>query len=732
MAVSQANSGMSQSSRRFIFGINVAINVVLAVIVLGFAVWGAGRIGAKFDASSAGANSLSPRTVGLLRDVSENVTITGLYSTVAKELRKHAEKHRAGVADLLDLYETAGRGKVSVAMIDPATQQADVQKLLKRLGDKAAYKDEFKPHIDAITAFPTLSQKIAAFLQGEVTQFDEMAKKDEAVLRVAGVPASKRAFQSTIRALGDLDKDLEELKAAEIPRYGSATKLVKEKLEEIRTAMQQSSDWFATNAPQLMNISTESRNYLAGARERYATLIAEIDGVVQNLNALKPCKLEEVYDGLKSGENILVETASEAVAVSGNDVWSYPTDNRPPAADGDRLVFTGESAVSSAILKLTQKEKTAVVFVRFGGDALLKPDFSKINPMQQQMPQARMGRLNELMMKENFATEEWDVAASPTPPKVEGAKKTIYVVFPPLPPQPSPQNPRPMGLAPEQRTAIQNAVAESGLAMFVAGWMQPQGQMGMFMPRMYEFNDFLKANWGAEVQADYLVLQFTPNPEKPGLWMPAQRGQQAMLVGAPDAMRFTDQEIAAPLQSLPGAFLAASPIKLAKPDSRPAGITLEPIIQTPDKESIWAFNNLQRVSEDFNKKQGTTRHEDDLTGPLVLGVAGKSDKARVVIFGCEDFVNDSMLEAGGLALVGGQLTLASLYPANKDLFINSLHWLTQNSNRIAVGPSQGDVPRLDRLKEDSTATMCRVFLVAILPMLAVVVSLAATWLLRGR
>lgn len=50
MAVSQSVGGMSQSSRRFLYGLNVAINVVLAVIVLGFAVWARG---AKFDASSA-------------------------------------------------------------------------------------------------------------------------------------------------------------------------------------------------------------------------------------------------------------------------------------------------------------------------------------------------------------------------------------------------------------------------------------------------------------------------------------------------------------------------------------------------------------------------------------------------------------------------------------------------------------------------------------------------------
>ena len=73
-----------------------------------------------------------------------------------------------------------------------------------------------------------------------------------------------------------------------------------------------------------------------------------------------------------------------------------------------------------------------------------------------------------------------------------------------------------------------------------------------------------------------------------------------------------------------------------------------------------------------------------------------------------------------------------MYPATGDLFLNALHWLTKDSTRIAVGPSQGDVPRLDKLKHDGTLVFSQIFLVAILPLISVAVTGLFTLLIRAR
>ncbi|MFN0138072.1 MAG: Gldg family protein [Phycisphaerae bacterium] len=732
MAVSNTQgSAMSQASRRTLYSAVFILNCALFLVVLVFAVWGAGRLGWKKDVSSAGTNSLSQRTVQLVRDLGENVTVTGLYSTALKEVRPHAEKHRNKVADLLDLYETAGRGKVSTKMIDPQSQPQEVEALLTRLAEKPAYKDEAKPHADLLAAFPQTSQKISGLLKPELTQLDEIIKNNEALDRVTIVQNVRRAFGESLKALDAVSEDLATLKAGPIPRYQTAVDAVKQQIEQMRKILQESGDWLSANGPSMPGVTADARTFFAGARDRYTPLITELDDQLKRLSELKPVKLDEVYNELKSGENLLVETEKEAIAVSGNDVWIQPRDGRPPAPDGDQLAFSGEAAVSSAVLKLTQKEKTAVVFVRWGGEALLTPDFSKFNPMQQQMPQARCGKLNELMTRENFVTQDWDVQTSPTPPAIEGAKRTIYVVYPPEQTPPSQQNPRPQGMSPEQRKAVLDAVAQSGMAIFMVGWNQPQGPMAM-MSAGYEYADWLSATWGIQPRTEYLAMHFQPNPQQPNLWMPAQRGQQAMVLNFPEPLRYSEHEIVRPLQSLPGGILAAAPLMLTAAESRPAGVTVEPLLEIPASENVWAFSNIQRVSEDFGKKQGTQRYEDDMPSPLVLAAAASSGDARLVVFGSEDFVNDNMIDAAGLALVGGSLTMARIYPANGDLFINALHWLTKDSNRIAVGPSQGDVPRLDKLKNDGTLVFSQIFLVGILPLISVAVTGLVTLLIRAR
>jgi hypothetical protein len=668
--------------------------------------------------------------VQLLQGLEQDITITGLYSTALSEIRPHAEKHESRVADLLDLYETAGRGKLTTHTIDAGESPDKVAALLTRLIEKPAYKDEAAPHAEALEAFPETGGRIAELMQNELGAIERLAGADPRVTQMRTLGIIERNFRVMMRKAQDTQADVQALQNEEIPRYGQAVDLVSDYLEQTQQVLQDAQGWITGDGVNEPGISEETRAFFAGATGRYQPVLTEIETELDQTKDLEPVKLEELHGNLTRENPVLVETAEEALVLAYEEVWPWRMDqNAPPPPDGDRRDFAGEQAISSAILKMTQKEKTAVVFTRFGGQSLLTaPMPPQGNPMMR-MPQAPYQIVNELLQKENFVTEEWDVQTQVEPPEIEDAARVIYVVFPPQAPQQSnPMRPAPTPpINAEQKQRIYDAVTESSMAVFLTSWQPPTSPFNP-TPAKYELNDYLKSDWGIEVTDSHLALEFVPNPQTEGLKYPAGRGA---LISS-NVFQYTAHPIGEPLRGLPAALQMVAPLGLVSGDDRPEGVTVETIIDVPPSEDVWAIGNLGRINEDLQKNQGTRQYDDDIPSPFPLAVAATSEKgSRLVVLASDSFIADSVLNMSQMVLVGGGLRMAKLYPGNPDLFINALHWLTGEADRIAVGPQPSDVPRLDELKDDGTLTFTRVFLVAIWPGLALLVG-AGVWLMRRR
>jgi hypothetical protein len=102
----------------------------------------------------------------------------------------------------------------------------------------------------------------------------------------------------------------------------------------------------------------------------------------------------------------------------------------------------------------------------------------------------------------------------------------------------------------------------------------------------------------------------------------------------------------------------------------------------------------------------------------------------VVVFGSQVFAADEVAQANAVQQVGNHYVVGPAYPANADLFINALHWLTGEADRIAVGPRRGDLPRLSGLNE-TWAGILPWFLVGVWPALALVAGVGM-WVVRRR
>jgi len=348
--------------------------------------------------------------------------------------------------------------------------------------------------------------------------------------------------------------------------------------------------------------------------------------------------------------------------------------------------------------------------------------------------------MNGLLDKAGFVTQEWDVSTQKTPPKVENAARTIYVVLPPEPPpQSDPRRPAPKaGMTPEDRQAVLDAVGASGMAVFLAGFMPPTapypGAAGA-----YEYADYLKSKWGVEVAYNELALHFMPHPERKDQWMPARQPQ---LLSTDDVIRLTDHPISAPLAADRAAFVLAAPLRLLPPESRPAGEKIDVVAEVKKTSDAWAASDLSSLEQQFKRTQGVRPGPTDSLAPFPIAVAATRETAgegtttapakpeRLVVFSSEHFAEDSLAQASGLQQRGNALMLGPLYPANTDLFINALHWLTGEADRIAVGPRKGEIPRLAQLDEAWSARLPWL-LVGVWPALALVVGFGV-WVVRRK
>ncbi len=720
---------MNARNRRLLYSLNVILAAALALLLVVLATWGAGRLGWRADFSASGVNSLSPRTIALLRELPEDVSVTGIHTSALREMRPFAERRRERMSDLLELYESTNRGKVKTRMIDAQSDQAALKALLAGLREKPEYKDESKPHQTAIESFKELSPRLSQALSAEASEMTRLLETAPNLGRVREFVIVQRNFSSIAQDGQSLTDEIQELLNEEVPSFARAVQNVNEHLSRASTVLKDSSAWMTGESQASRDLTPDAKSFLAAAAGRLAPLLTEVDALVTKSSNLPRAKLEDAVSTLKRGDSaIIVETPREVRVIPSEDIWVMNFDpNSPRPADQDPADFGGEQAVSSAILQLTKKEKVGVVFVRFGGESAIRPDFSRFNPAMGQLPRAPYGILNDVLQKENFVTAEWDVSTQPTPPPVEGVTKTLYVVLPPEPPgQPNPMQPTPQaGISPQQIKQVTDAVAAAGMAIFLTGWAEPQrGRFGgMGGPGSYEYAEYLKTAWGIDVQYRYLAVHFAPSVEKPDLWVPAS----GLLLDT-SILKVAEHAIVKPLRGVEIGLHMVCPLRAT--ETLPAGVSCEPLLSVETADRVWAFDDIARVEQDLQTRRGTTRGETDITPPFHVAVAASGEGGkRVVVFASERFAGDALLSQ--MTLNPATLRVFAAYPGNQDLFLNAIHWLTGDASRIAIGPRRGAAPRLEGLKDPAQATFWKVFLVSIWPATALLAG-AGVWMIRRR
>lgn len=706
-------STMTVSARRWTVGTMVAISVLLAALLtalLQLLVFKTGRP-LKWDLTSSGINSLSAGTRNVLASLEdEKIHLTSLY--LETDIESAAQKkYRQAVDDLLRLYQVENPSKVERAWINPLKDQVKLGQLLERVRELPDFKKDAEAYVAAIKRFEDdIFKPFAAALQGFV---DELSAIDQSATLAGGGPGSTgltRALKSWLEAGNRVAQDVQSIMDQKLPKYSAATDRILSFYEPVGGKMEivigsmadqllQSEEWSEPAKQVLAKMKTDLRPWVDKLKSEQET--------IQNLPALA---IDELERALQQNNVVVVESKDGAKALSFEELW-------PPLREGDfadpndfeKRRFAGEGAITPTILQLVQREKSAVVFVHFGGERLFGAGGFG--------PNARGGAMTAMkaeLEKLNYQVAEWDVKQTQEKPKLDPVpKRTLYIVLRPAPemgPQGLPSGP---GMGPTQREAVLGAIKESGRAIFLTGWMT-------FGPK-YEYHDFLSKEWSIDVEGQSLVV--TAIPTGPGVWGLSQNF--AML----STVVFRDHALTEGLEFLQNECIFPLTTIINPAKEKPEGVTISELASTPASEDIWAVKDPPSFVDRYRDEQKTRRATDDPAGPFAVALAAEKGEGKIVVLAVgEPFLHDNLAVENVLVMGPGGLQVRRRAPGNFAFFTNILHYLDDTLQWLNIG-SPVDTSRIEIAQKD--LNLWRVLSIGVFPALAILAG-GFTWYVRRR
>jgi uncharacterized protein YneR len=714
MAVAGEQQAAGASGRRLAWGANVFVASALVIGIAGILQVMAYQAHAKWDMTSAGINSLSAGTENLLRNLETDVRLTSLYFKTDLE-DEDQQRYRRAADDLLGLYASTNRGKITAEWINPLSDHEKMKKLSARLREIPAFKEEwsaYKTRVDEY--FNVLDAQMRRVVQTELEQLGAAGTSmdDPAVQKTIGPVVE--LLNNWVRELDATRQQVDALVVRDDALYAAAVQELKNTYRDFAKALNEIAAYGRKNAAGLAAAQAE---WLKEAGGRFADVVSAVEGESAKLNELKPLKLDEIERELQPNSNaILVETPTDARIVDFPSTWP-PMDQN---AGGRRIAFKdrafkGEEKLTAAILRTAHKEQTAVLFVRFGGAPLF---FGGFLPGQ---PQAAFAQVKQQLEDANFLVEEWDLKTKDTIPEITPKPtRTIFVVLKPTPPERGPmgQPGQEPPISESQKKVLLDAIDAGSPALFIAGWT-PGPFPGGMIPSTYEWNDHLSKNWGITVDPAVLLLQTTS--VQPGKYAVTRRDWFVMRdieVGNHDVVRGPHARRLA--------FPWCAPLVLASPP--PEGVEYHKLVVQPKFDGVWGVKDIQAYENQQQEDGFLHKAPNDTEGPFDLAVAAQKGDRKVVVVSSRDFATDQIAFASELAMTSQGLSLRSRNPGNVGLLANALHWLNDNTKFLDIGrPVETSVLAIEKT---STERMVQALTIFVWPALALVCGGIAWWVRR--
>jgi hypothetical protein len=704
----QADEINAASGRRWLYGLNVALLVIVSLVILGFFFGLTSKYSKHWDMTSAGLYSLSGSTKNLLKRIDDTGKPYTLISMFPASANTEQSDKRQRVVDELEEY---ARQSKNVKAEEGWSESRDV--IEKRIRD--LYAGELKPYEDTIGEFDKVSLEFEKFLKDEGVNIGAAAQKP-------GTP--RAAVQQAAQLQGDFGTRAPEQIAearrtvrraveAPLPEWSHVSDTVKGALDQLTTML----DFFSDPAKSKEAFEPAIADYFKSAAPRYKAMSDRLKAYKDKLAKLPTLKSETVLSGLR-GNTVLILGPTSAKVVDESEMFK-PAPPRPGSQEPESA-FIGEQAISSALLGLLQPEKIKVVFV---------------SAAPQQLTTQSYALAADMLRTSNFDVLEWAPPGRPTgpdqPPQDPNppaqGKGVVWIVFPPAPPNPQMMM---MGMMPPDPGPLVEAtkrhMAAGGQVMFLADASSP-GPMG---GGGYPFDSLLK-DFGIEVQSKYTVVQ-----QREGV---DPDSGQTLRVAVPviDVKRYEQHEITAPMQSLE---LRVTPVPgrsgyIGMPTvvsvRQVADVEGKVLFSTPGTSDFWGESDYQ-----LEKPDATFDKTTDFGSPVPLAAAairfkGQKDKEqRIVVAGTSALASNQMLEER-LMREGNQLRVGVQYPGNGEFFRNSVLWLSGYESMISVSSKASVAMRIRDIAPGTLAGIRWGILFAGVPLASLVVG-GLVWFWRRR
>jgi hypothetical protein len=702
------NHQTNQFRRRLIIGGNVVLSIVIVWAIIAMVNMATDRLlPDPGDMTRGGQFSISPRTVNLLKDLPKDITITALFrlsDEVDEATRSQAEQQKRQLEDLLRRYSTIS-GKIHYKVLDPIRDNADKARLIQKL--KETYAGEATKHKKVVDEFKKLDSNILTLMDREREEFKDLAENNDKVNNNKNIVAIYYRFTKNYTDAKTAIDDINELVSGEdVPQYSEAVAMIQKLYENVKNDLLASSEYLKGKGLEIEGLSEKT---LASFREKpaqYAELSNLIGEQLKLCMDLPKLELEDIYNQLKqkNARTVIVQmdntTKSKVLAYS--DIWQ-PAPKQAGDPTKVDYEFNGEAALSSAILGLTAKEKSAVVFIYAGDPDPVKPSFSSMR-----MSQAPYNSLKEKLEEANFVVESWDLLKSQTPPTIPDVTRKVYVVVPSVPQKTQPGAPTIGGYNKPEIDIVDKLIDQGGRVMFLVNF-QPT-----IMGTPYPFAELFAKKFGVKLEAEKLILQGVQVSDK----VTVPNNQIAI-------SRYSDHAITKPIQSLGSLFIWASPLTIES--KLPEGISVAPLITvTPEMGNYWAESDILAVLQKGWAEKGS----EDTAAPFQMAVAVEDAKKKnkCVIFSNELFATDGLANKVDYFMTTQGIGARYANPGNLELLTNSAFWLNDNNNLISVGPRKADVARINDIS-DRGLTAWKVFLWIGWPMAALIAG-AVVYLFR--
>ena len=660
----------TQNVRRVKYGFNVLISIVLAVAIAAMLnVLAYNRLfKIRFDLTRTGFYTLSDQTEQVLDNLDGDYRIVTLLAGTDPSV---AEGNRL-LRDFVDLY-AEGSTRVQAQHIDPSRPDV-AEPFLDQL--KARYADEIDEHKAAIdegrTALADLRSQSSAYLQTLDTLINTpgMPKGNEAAIidwlsqRLKRFESEQAEFDGQIA--GALDDPL--------PDYRQIVALLQGRLGEL------DSRTFAVALDYLDRLS-KNRLLDSAARNQVLTLVDQLKAgrtivstAVERLSMIQgPSDYSTLLTQLAQQNTVLVlgEAPEQVRVLQRTEIFPPQAEPSEDSAQSTPF-FLGEERLTGAMVALEQTHQPMAVFVSTSGDPVIG----------QAGNYRHVGQRLEAM---NYEVRTW----LPGPQNVD--PRTGQPLGPSRPPEPAPDQPVVWILAsmPPQRALNPQAMQTQGQAIEHVRKRLDAGDsvlmlvgrsplaMGASVDELVE----LAKPMGIEPMVDRIVMREVVDSERGNRVV-----AEYIVTQWPD-----DLAVSQAVQGMSG-YIQHYTIPLNLGNDEAGSAKAWPLGHYEDSRLF--------TLEDLRDKD-PRRTEDNQVDQFVFAAAAERDRTRMVVIGAPFWATDDVTAAAQLR--GNDL--AFMFPANAELFINSVHWLAKLDELIAAGSYTQEISRIEPIPQERHRAM---------------------------